>query len=100
LFKTLKGKEVIVICGSSDECLLDIEVCGLSMGVNIKRNPIYTAQHCPIKINNHIWKDFDTYSTIDSITNDLSGIFKYIKINNNTLIASSIVDKLGRPLLE
>jgi hypothetical protein len=30
-------------------------------------------------------KDFDTHSTIDSITNDLSGIFKYIKINNNTL---------------
>jgi hypothetical protein len=44
-------------------------------------------------------KDFDTHSTIDSITNDLSGIFKYIKINNNTLIASSIVDKLGRPIV-
>jgi hypothetical protein len=41
----------------------------------------------------------DTHSTIDSITNDLSGIFKYIKINNNTLIASSIVDKLGRPIV-
>jgi hypothetical protein len=31
----------LYICGgSSDECLLDIEVCGLSMGVNI-RNPKY-----------------------------------------------------------
>jgi hypothetical protein len=44
-------------------------------------------------------KDFNTHSTIDNITNDLSGIFKYIKINNNTLLASSIVDKLGRPIV-
>ena len=51
LFKTLKDKDVIICGGSSDECLLDIEVCGLSMGVNIKRNPryIYSATFCPIK---------------------------------------------------
>jgi hypothetical protein len=46
-----------------------------------------------------IMKNFNTHSTIDSITNDLSGIFKYIKINNNTY-ASSIVDKLGRPIVK
>lgn len=51
LFATLKNKEVIICGGSSDECLLDVEICGLSMGVRIKRNPkyIYSASYCPIK---------------------------------------------------
>jgi hypothetical protein len=51
IFITLKGKEVTICGGSSDECLLDVEVCGLSMGVNIKRNTnyIYSASFCPIK---------------------------------------------------
>jgi hypothetical protein len=44
-------------------------------------------------------KDFDTHNIIDTITSDLSSIFKYIKINNNTLLASSIVDKSGRPIV-
>lgn len=51
IFKRLKGKEVTIIGGSSNECLLDIEVCGLAMGVKVKRNEkyIYSASHCPIK---------------------------------------------------
>ena len=51
IFKRLKGKEVTIIGGSSNECLLDIEVCGLVMNVKVKRNPkyIYSATHCPIK---------------------------------------------------
>ena len=51
IFLGLKGKEIVIIGGSSNECLLDIEVCAKSMGVNIKRNNqyIYSATHCPIK---------------------------------------------------
>ncbi len=51
LFSTLKGREVIIVGGSADECLLDVEVCGLSMGVKVKRNNnyIYNATFCPIK---------------------------------------------------
>jgi hypothetical protein len=51
IFLKLKGKDVTICGGSSDECLLDVEVCGLSMGVNIKRNNdyIYSASFCPIK---------------------------------------------------
>jgi hypothetical protein len=51
IFRKLKGKDVTICGGSSDECLLDVEVCGLSMGVNVKRNNkyIYSANHCPIK---------------------------------------------------
>lgn len=51
LFVNLRGKEVIIVGGSSEECLLDIEVCGLAMNVIVKRNPkyIYSATYCPIK---------------------------------------------------
>jgi len=51
IFSKLKGKEVIITGGSSNECLLDVEVCGLAMGVKITRNDkyIYSATHCPIK---------------------------------------------------
>ena len=51
ILQKLKGKDVIIIGGSKSECLLDIEVCGLAMGVKIKRNEkyIYSASHCPIK---------------------------------------------------
>ena len=51
LFSTLKNRRVIIVGGSSGECLLDIEVCGISMGVDIKKNRdfIYSATKCPIK---------------------------------------------------
>lgn len=51
LFLTLKGKEVTIVGGSDSECLLDVEVCGLAMGVKIKRNfkYIYSATNCNIK---------------------------------------------------
>ena len=51
IFSKLKGKEVVIIGGSSNECLLDLEICGLAMGVKVKRNEkyIYSASHCPIK---------------------------------------------------
>ena len=51
IFLKLKGKDVTICGGSSYECLLDVEVCGLSMGVSVKRNNdyIYSATSCPIK---------------------------------------------------
>lgn len=51
LFKTLKGKEVTIVGGSNSECLEDIYIAGISLGVNIKKNMeyIYSATHCPIK---------------------------------------------------
>lgn len=51
LFSTLKRRRVTLVGGSSGECLLDIEVCGLSMGVDIQKNKgfIYSATKCPIK---------------------------------------------------
>ncbi len=44
-------------------------------------------------------KDFNTHNIINNIINDLSNIFKYTKFYNNTLLASSIVDTLGRPIV-
>lgn len=51
LFLTLKGKEVIIVGGSNNECLLDIVVCGMAMGVKVIKNNkyIYSASNCPIK---------------------------------------------------
>lgn len=44
-------------------------------------------------------KDFNTHSVISNIINDISSIFKHIKFTNNTLIASSIVDVSGKPIV-
>ena len=51
IFLTLKGKEVIIVGGSDQECYLDVEVSGRVLGVNVKRNKdyIYSASFCPIK---------------------------------------------------
>jgi len=51
LFTELKGKEVSIVGGSSEECLLDIITAATSLGVIVKPNYkfIYSAVHCPIK---------------------------------------------------
>jgi hypothetical protein len=51
LLKSLKGRTVEIVGGSSEECLLDIVTTGESMGVNIKPNYkfIWSAVHCPIR---------------------------------------------------
>ncbi len=51
LFSELKGKEVVIVGGSDDECLLDVEVSAKALGVKIKRDfrYIYSASNCPIK---------------------------------------------------
>jgi len=51
ILKSLKGKKVEIIGGSSEECFLDIVTSGESMGVNMKPNYkyIWSAAHCPIR---------------------------------------------------
>jgi hypothetical protein len=51
LLKSLSNKEVIIVGGSSSECLDDVYITGLSLGVKMKINYkyIYSAVHCPIK---------------------------------------------------
>jgi hypothetical protein len=51
LFLKLKGKEVVMVGGSSGECFADIETAAISLGVLVKRNDgyIYSATFCPIK---------------------------------------------------
>ena len=51
LFITLKGKEVTIVGGSENECVLDIQVAAQSLGVKIieNKNFIYSATYCPIK---------------------------------------------------
>lgn len=51
LFKSLKGKEVVMVGGSDQECFLDVETAAKSLGVKVKRNFkfIYSATNCPIK---------------------------------------------------
>lgn len=51
LFSELKGKEVVIVGGSDEECLLDVEVSAKALGVKIKRDfrYIYSASNCPIK---------------------------------------------------
>lgn len=44
-------------------------------------------------------KDFNTHNIINNIINDLSDVFQYTKFYNNTLLASSILDSLGRPIV-
>jgi hypothetical protein len=47
----LKGRDIIIVGGSKSECLLDVEVSALSLGLNIRKNEkyIYSATYCPIK---------------------------------------------------
>ena len=51
ILNTLKGKNVEIVGGASEECLLDIVTLGESLGVNMKTNFkfIWSASHCPIK---------------------------------------------------
>lgn len=51
LFTELKGKEVVMVGGSDQECYLDIETAAKAFGVKIKRDfkYIYSADNCPIK---------------------------------------------------
>jgi hypothetical protein len=51
LFLELKGKEITIVGGSDSECLEDIYISGISMGVKMKRDHkyIYSANHCPIR---------------------------------------------------
>jgi hypothetical protein len=51
IFMDLKGQEVEILGGSSEECLLDVVTTGKSMGVIMKTNFkfVWSASHCPIK---------------------------------------------------
>lgn len=50
LFKKIKGEHVVIVGGSENECLLDIEVAAKSLGVQLVTNDdyVYSATHCPI----------------------------------------------------
>lgn len=49
IFKSYKGKEIIVVGGADNECLQDVFIAGESLGVKMKRDwkYIYSATHCP-----------------------------------------------------
>jgi hypothetical protein len=51
LLESLKGKNVEIVGGASEECLLDIVTTGESLGVKMKTNFkfVWSANHCPIK---------------------------------------------------
>ena len=51
LFTDLKGREVVMVGGSDQECYLDVETAAQTFGVKIRRddNYIYSATYCPIK---------------------------------------------------
>lgn len=51
LFLTLKGKDVVMVGGAQNECLLDISVSAKALGVKVFENDkyIYSAKNCPIK---------------------------------------------------
>lgn len=51
LFTDLKGKEVVMVGGSDQECYLDVEIAAKTFGVKIRRDNsyIYSATFCPIK---------------------------------------------------
>jgi hypothetical protein len=51
LFKNIKGKEIVIVGGSSGECILDIMVAAKALGLKIFKNDkyIYSATNCPIK---------------------------------------------------
>jgi hypothetical protein len=50
IFSELGGREVTIVGGSDSECLEDVYIAGVSMGVKMKRDHryIYSASHCPI----------------------------------------------------
>lgn len=51
LFKEIKNKEIVIVGGAEDECILDIMVTAKSLGLKILKNDnyIYSAKDCPIK---------------------------------------------------
>lgn len=51
LFKDMRGEEISMVGGSDNECLKDIEVAAVAIGVKIKLDHrfIYSASNCPIK---------------------------------------------------
>jgi hypothetical protein len=51
LLKTKKGKIIYIVGGSDSECLEDIYITCVSLGIDVKRDHryIYSATHCPIK---------------------------------------------------
>jgi predicted double-glycine peptidase len=51
LFQKLKGQHVVIVGGSDNECLLDIEVAAKALGVDLVTNDnyVYSASHCPIQ---------------------------------------------------
>jgi hypothetical protein len=42
---------------------------------------------------------FNQKSIIDKLSDGLSGIFKNVKVKNNTILASSLLDKSGNPIV-
>lgn len=51
LFKSLKGKEVVIVGGADSECIFDVMVSAKALGINVLKNDkyIYSATSCPIK---------------------------------------------------
>jgi hypothetical protein len=51
LFEKIKGKYIVVVGGSQNECILDIMVAAKALGLKIYKNDryIYSANDCPIK---------------------------------------------------
>lgn len=51
LFEQIKGQVVIIVGGSMEECLLDLEISAKAFGVITKRDEryIYSGTNCPIK---------------------------------------------------
>ena len=50
LFNEIKGKEVVIVGGAENECILDVMVAAKSLGLKILKNDryIYSASNCPI----------------------------------------------------
>ncbi len=51
LFEEIKGKYIVIVGGSQNECILDIMVAAKALGLKIFKNDkyIYSANDCPIK---------------------------------------------------
>jgi hypothetical protein len=51
LLKSLKNEEVVIVGGSSGECILDVMITAKTLGLKIFKNDkyIYSATDCPIK---------------------------------------------------
>jgi len=50
LFSELNGDRVIIVGGADSECLEDVYIAGLAMGVDIEKDDgyIYSADYCPL----------------------------------------------------